>query len=688
MTAEVLLARWVRPARRRAVGVAVLGAMPAVIAAGVIAWRMAGWGVAAAVLAIGLAMLGWWAGRVRSLHGMGWAARRLDGRRDDMEDSAGLLLCDPAALGPLQRLQRARVEARLASGTPADLCDRWPVQRLAIGWGVAAAVVAVALMWPGADRGRPALARVTGEGVAAPGAPRLIGQRLRVIPPGYTGLAARDLRALDARVPEESHVAWTLRFAPQPARPVLSVDGGRVIALVRDGEGDWRGAVRLFRSILYRVQPVAGTRAPLHRLEMVADRPPRVRMLTPAEPLVVARAGQRRWALVWEASDDHRVAPFAELLLTVVAGDGEQVSVRERRMRVAGAGGRVRRFAVSLDLAGLGLSPGSDLIARLVVADTRPDPQRVRAPAAILRWPAAGGEAMGGLEAVTRRVMPAYFRSQRQIIFDAEQLLRERRRLASAAFLARSDAIGVDQRLLRLRYGQFLGEEAEGGPHRPALPTADAEPDEHGHAEGGAFGEAGDVTAEYGHSHDHAEAATLIDPDTKALLKQALGRMWQSELHLRQGEPARALPEAYAALRIIKQVQQATRIFLARVGPQLPPVDLARRMTGKRDGATGAALPLAAVGRDGLAEAAWDDIGESPGNLAALDRWLRSGRARVREPLKVRAAIDAVRREPGCARCRETLRALVWPALPRPAARIGRRGDGGLVGRRYLEAIR
>jgi len=363
--------------------------------------------------------------------------------------------------------------------------------------------------------------------------------------------------------------------------------------------------------------------------------------------------------------------------------------VRERRMRLAGRGGKVRRFAVTLDLASLGLAPGGDLIARLTVADTRPRPQLGSAQAAILRWPAARAAAAGGLEAVTRRVLPAFFRSQRQIVIDAERLLAERRRLAPAAFLARSDAIGVDQRLLRLRYGQFLGEEAEDASHRPALPTADADAeDEHDHAQGGAFGEAGDVTADYGHSHDHAEAATLIDPDTKALLKQALGHMWQSELHLRQGAPARALPEAYAALRFIKRVQQATRIFLARVGPTLPPVDLARRMTGKRDGAAGAALPLVAVpGRDRGAAAAWAAVGEGAGNLDAVDRWLRSGAARV-DRLKVRAAIDAVRRDPRCGPCRAALRALVWPALPRPAARIDRRGDGGATGRRYLDAIR
>ena len=67
-----------------------------------------------------------------------------------------------------------------------------------------------------------------------------------------------------------------------------------------------------------------------------------------------------------------------------------------------------------------------------------------------------------GVEDLVQKAMPAYFRSQRQIIIDAEALLKEKPKLAQEKFVQRSDNIGVDQRLLRLRYGQFLGEESEG----------------------------------------------------------------------------------------------------------------------------------------------------------------------------------------------------------------------------------
>jgi len=98
------------------------------------------------------------------------------------------------------------------------------------------------------------------------------------------------------------------------------------------------------------------------------------------------------------------------------------------------------------------------------------------------------------------------------------------------------------------------------------------------------FGDAGAVTAEYGHVHDVAEAATLIDPETKATLKAALNEMWDAELHLRQGRPAEALPFENKALGYIKQVQQSSRIYLARVGLELPAVDESRRLSGDRKG--------------------------------------------------------------------------------------------------------
>ncbi|MGJ3627499.1 hypothetical protein AB5I41_12010 [Sphingomonas sp. MMS24-JH45] len=63
--------------------------------------------------------------------------------------------------------------------------------------------------------------------------------------------------------------------------------------------------------------------------------------------------------------------------------------------------------------------------------------------------------------------------SQRQVIIDAEALLKARRRLTPEAFRARALRIGDDQGALRMRYGNFLGGETEGASN--AMPTSDEE---------------------------------------------------------------------------------------------------------------------------------------------------------------------------------------------------------------------
>jgi len=643
-----------------------------------------------------------------------WLIRQLDARRTDLEDSTDLLFADPGKLNPLQALQRARLQRRLQERSAPDLRPAWSSSRIAAAWIAGAVVIAAILLWPSRQTTN-ALAPSSENLPQVAGVPRLVAQRLRIVPPTYTGLPARDEASLDAKAPQGSRLQWTLHFQPQPAAADLVFHDGSRVALSRAGE-DWSVARTLDKSLLYRVVPGGTERQPvppLHRLDAIADAPPQVKVLQPDRSLSLVTPGQRNWVLGFEVSDDYAVASTAQLRVTLAQGQGENITFRERTLQVHGVGtGKLKRFSPDLDLAALGLASGDDLIAQLTVSDNRaPNPQAVKSPSLILRWPSNLGAESTGLEGMVKKVMPAYFRSQRQIIIDAEALLKEQRKLPAERFVDRSDSIGVDQRILRLRYGQFLGEEAEGGAKPPptndaATPEDDhaqtqaeaAGPDDHDHdpASGAAqpaFGSQGDVLAEFGHTHDHAEAATLLDPETRAVLKQALDQMWQSELHLRQGQPKQALPYAYKALGFIKQVQQATRIYLARVGPELPPIDETRRLSGDRTGLARRelALPIAAKEIEAAPVQAWTSLASSSASdvpLEALERWLGANPSRVADPLAFVAAIDGVRRDPGCASCRNTLRGLLWSVLPRPPAAVSRRDEEGESGRRYLQALR
>ena len=707
-----------------------------------LAWRFAGVSWALATVAIGVlaAMsIAWLAMRRIDTR---WLARRLDERDPRMEDSASLLFTDAASLATLQQLQRQRLQQRLQAAPPPDLRPAWPVRPLLACIIAAVAIATIVLAWPGATRSAPPQAMPSSASTAAaPTETRITEHRLDITPPAYTRLPARIENEFEAKVPEGATVRWTLRFSPVPRAASLAFHDGRSIPLTREGD-NWIASRRIDKPLLYRIvleqaPPLRPDR--LHRIDVVADQPPQIKAISPEETLTIRSVGQRSWTVVFEGADDYGLVASAPLRLTLAQGEGENIQFSERTLGLQGQGSATRkRYAHTFDLASLGLTPGSDFVVQLSITDNRANgPQTTRGASYILRWPPDATTETTGLDGVVKKALPAYFRSQRQIIIDSEALLAQRSKLPAEAYLQRSDAIGVDQRLLRLRYGQFLGEESEGAPQRPLpiadadeeqapprklLPTADAEAeaeaeagnragdehadhqeaplpanqDTHDHATQApaVFGQEVDVLSEYGHTHDDAEAATLLDPETRRILKSALDQMWQAELHLRQGKPDLALPYEYKALDFIKQVQQADRVYLARVGSELPPIDESRRLSGQRENlAPRADLLSPATPTSPLLSNLWRALETPPGanakplDLDGVERWLRANERHVPDALGVIAAIDSVRNEPACGSCRQLLRSRLWPLLPRPSAHPARRTKPDRSGQAYLDAL-
>ncbi|MDE2406418.1 MAG: hypothetical protein KGL91_00985 [Xanthomonadaceae bacterium] len=697
-------AAW-RAARLRDAGIVLALVLPVVLAVAVLVARFVDAGTAIGLLIAGLLLLAivlrlrW---RRRDAQ---WLVRALNAARPDMDDSADLLLMpSPSAL---QQLQQQRLVQRLHA-TPPDLRAAWP-HRLLLASLLFAVCSIVLARWLPAPHALLQAPPATTSG-AQNAAPRLQQVQLQVVPPAYTGMSGRMEPTLSIKTPAGSTLHWRLRFTGTAREVALVLLDGRRIALQNAADG-WRASLVLAASQLYRVQ-VDGQlldNGKLHRLDAIIDQPPQVTVQRPTQSLSLATTLQSDWALAFDARDDYGIQPTARLRLTLAQGSGENITFREHALLLTGQGtGRQRSFQHRLDLKALGMAEGDDLIVQLEVADNhRPQPQVARSPSLILRLHGKMAAATSDIEGAVRRVLPAYFRSQRQIIIDAEALQKKRRGLAAEAFLKQSDAIGVDQRILRLRYGQFLGEEAEGGPK--TAPVADAtsnteEDDGHGaghdtHAQTATgtapmFGQIDHVLETFGHTHDIAEAATLLDPQTRATLKQALDKMWQSELHLRQGHPERALPFAYEALRFIKQVQQSERIYLARVGPELPPIDESRRLGGKRDGIAARldALQLATQDDAQLVQL-WQSLLQ-PGSVSistqtldAFDAWLRRHPGRAADPLALQAALDGVRRSSECENCRAALQHQLWPLLAMPPAVPLRRAAEDAQGRRYLDAL-
>ncbi len=715
--AERLLALRRAPLQRR---LAILAAitLPPLLGIAALSARLASPVAALGVLVVGLVLLAALGHRTHRGSNAEWLARRLDALDPRMEDSSALLFADAATLSPMQRLQRERLRQRLDETCP-DLRPAWPRKRIGGACAIALPLLAVAF-WHSPIAMLTDSAARHGDG-AIRASTRLRQTQLDIAPPAYTQQPPRSESALDAKAAEGARLTWRLRFDPLPAAAALVFHDGRRVELERSGS-DWRAQWTLAESTLYRIA-LQGAPAldddRLHRLDAIADRAPELQVSAPDKTLTLAEPGQRAWTIAFEAEDDYDLRS-AQLQLTLAQGSGENVAFKDTKIDLQGEpvdGTRRQRYRHDIDLAALGLGEGDDLIVRAVVHDNRePAANETRSAAFILRWPVPAAGDSGALEGVVQKTLPAYFRSQRQIIIDSEALLVERDALDEHAFLQRSDAIGVDQKILRLRYGQFLGEESEPRAHAergsdthdaPADGDDDHEHAHDGHDHGGSqeptaapahFGEAGDVVAEYGHVHDIAEAATLLDPETRAILKSALAEMWQAELHLRQGDPAQALPYERRALDFVKQVQQSTRIYLARVGLELPQPDEARRLGGDRSGVTDRQASLTASEPDAQALARlWSALSGPAMPAASIDEagatdwdaaeaWLRANASRMPDALGVLAAIDRARREPDCDDCRTALRDLLWPLLPTPAAGVASRPEPDAAGRAWLDA--
>lgn len=693
----------------REVAIVALSSLPLILALvlGGLRSSHAGIGIACAVV-LGAASMAWLVRHWRSVSQRHVAAR-LDASLAQLEDSTDLLLRDRAQLGVLQQLQQQRIDERLRRSSVPDLRAPWPWWRLGAAFAMAALVwIMSGMQW----RDRIGEGHASATPVAVPAvstAPlRLLSSAIEVSAPAYAGLPAREESSLDVKALQGSQLRWSLRFEPQPHSVHLQLIDGDSLAMSRNGEV-WSAQLSLEQSALYRIvsDPALPTESDrLHRLDAVPDAPPRIQVTAPDRSLSVHEPGQRRWPLVFSVEDDFAVARV-EMLVTLVQGSGEQVAVSEQRLRLnaeAGGTSRQRDYRHVLDLPRLGLAAGDDLIVQLLASDNRePNSNTTRSASFILRWPLEPDLESTGIDGLVQKVMPAYFRSQRQIIIDTEALVAQRAQLSADTYVQRSDAIGVDQKILRLRYGQFLGEEFQSGA-RPGQPDhaddeeshageatqQDALSGAHEHDESPArFGNEGDVVAQFGHTHDHAEAATLLDPETKKLLRAALSEMWQAELKLRTGVPDQALPFENRALGFIKQVQQASRIYLARVGLELPPVDESRRLSGERKDVRDRPGVLVAAERERapithLYQAL--QSGKSP-ELDTFESWLRANPTLVADALGLRAAMDELRRLPDCADCRKRLLDALWKELPATITTTALRSQVDDQGRHYLDQL-
>jgi hypothetical protein len=309
-------------------------------------------------------------------------------------------------------------------------------------------------------------------------------------------------------------------------------------------------------------------------------------------------------------SDDFAVREVY-LVATLARGSGENVKFRENRIPVSQQNFQSKELSVTLDLNALDFKPSDELYYYWAAIDNKtPKPNFSRSDTYFLNYVDSAGMSEEELIGMAIHVMPDYFRSQRQIIIDTEKLLANKKNLTERQFNVASNEIGYDQKMLRLRYGQYLGEEFEesagGGAVEPFDSENPLEGFEHRHDEENEAGitsnvllptqphEAHDESAHndedsglgglldsYLHNHEDEETNTYFEESTKSTLKLALEQMWQSELYMRLFEPNQALPYQEKALEYLKTVQQKSRVYVKRTGFDPPPIKQEeKRLTG------------------------------------------------------------------------------------------------------------
>ncbi|MDF7809856.1 hypothetical protein [Hymenobacter sp. YC55] len=729
-----------REANRRTIAL-LLPLAAAVLALG--AWARH-WPAGPFILGGGLAVLllgaGYWLYQLRQPRLLA-LTQRLDRLHPELEDSTGLLLRDESqnSLNLLEQLQQQRITTRLATlqaETPYLLPFSWRPTMLVAG--VLLLLMATGMWWhrPTSSIAQNALPVhfPAAETPTRPGQPvpaKLLDTRLLVQPPTYTRRAAFTPTSLSFSCPSGSRVRWTVRVnqATRTA-PVLELGSKRIVFRGLAGRPtEFVADVPVTTSTLYRLR-FAGQVSDDYALDVVPDQAPSLKIQTP-KPYTLIEFGQSSTVPVRvDVRDDYGLSE-AQLVATVAQGQGEAVKFKEVVTNLSGQlRGQPRQatLATSLRLPVLGLTYGDEVYFYVRARDNAR--HLTRSDTYLVQW--EDTTVQDGLTdmSMSVNVVPAYFRSQRQIIIDTEKLMAERASLPAAAFAERANNLGFDQKMLRLRYGKFLGEESESGsgaaaPQPPASADTSHEDhagekgaeaghtdgDDHDHAaEAPAGGGAANNTAElmepYMHRHDDAETADFLEPAVKAKLRGVLNQMWEAELRLRLAKPAEARPYEYRALRLLKQVQQQTRAYVRKSGFEAPVLpEATARLSGDLAGAATPHLQQQTTRpatqpeiRDALRLLAALRAGQPPRPADAVTLE-RAGQAVAQAALQrpgayltaVRAlrqlATDARASRPACSTCFTPAESALTALLPAPPEAPIRTSSGGSLSQRYFQNL-
>jgi hypothetical protein len=501
-----------------------------------------------------------------------------------LEDSSQLLISSETERGTLQNLQANKIATVLEKVKPLKLLQKKFKIIFLIFCVVSLCVILIQIF--------PYKRQITtGESIPKVSQvskvkdiilPQISSVIVQINAPSYTQIKSVTQKQFSLKVIENAQVNWKIKTTTSAKKIEFVFNEKQVIGLKPNKDFTlWETTKSLNQLGFYQVL-IDGKKSELYQIEIIKDLPVVIKILQPQQQTVIDFGKLNQINMKVFLTDDYGISE-AYINATTASGKGEGVSFKERKISFEQKiGGRQLNLNKTINLKSLGMKAGDELYFYIKAKDN--DGQESKSDVYIVSI-ADTTELMsmnGMLGGVN--LVPEYFRSQRQIIIDTEKLLKEQQTITPEEFKNRSNNLGIDQKLLRLRYGKFLGEENEN------QIGATAEGDEHSDDNHGIsnkeekkFGDVSAIMDKYSDKHDNSEDANFFEPEQKSKLKATLTEMWKSELQLRTYKPQEALPFEYKALRLLKDLQQSSRAYVAKTTVKTSPLKLEKRLTGELD---------------------------------------------------------------------------------------------------------
>tara|TARA_R110000868_G_scaffold243082_1_gene498799 strand:- start:22 stop:2241 length:2220 start_codon:yes stop_codon:yes gene_type:complete len=436
--------------------------------------------------------------------------------------------------------------------------------------------------------------------------PELSSQKITIIAPNYARVAKITTENPNVKALVNSSVSWELSFNKKVSEVVMELNGKtQPLELTEEG---YYIKLQVKESGIYNFRFKDLNRntylSDLYSIEAVGDEAPKVEISGIPQYSYFDFGQENQIQFTTSLIDDYGIDD-AYIIATVSKGTGESVKFREEKISFNNEikkGAKQLQLGKKIRLNDLKMEMGDELYFYVEVFDQKqPKPNRSRSETffAVIKDTSTNLFAVEGALGVDQ--MPDYFRSQRQLIIDTEKLIKERSKLTKEDFKFKSNELGFDQKALRLKYGQFMGDESEMDVAPNEMENEkdhDQESENHEdddplekytHDHDGAneqhlvpekAEEKEDPLHDYIHNHSDPEEATLFEESLKTKLRKALNIMWDAELHLRLYNPEKSLPYQYQALKLIQEIKNSARIYVHRIGFDPPPIKEDKRLTG------------------------------------------------------------------------------------------------------------